>query len=167
VIRDPEKNFESLWNTFHNRYPFFQLRHVDWKKQYGTHRFIRDLGTVYIVAGLAMPRFALDAAARPAAQAGAAFLVLHAIVHLWDAAAGREHVHALLVEIPLAQNTVAVAHGGTLRGLIVQLDIHSAEEAPHLDIARASSTRSAAACCRATPERAQAPRYAMKCTTEA
>jgi broad specificity phosphatase PhoE len=63
-------------------------------------------------------------------------LVMHAIVHLWDAAAGREHVHALLVEIPLAQNTVAVAHGGTLRGLIVQLGIHSAEEAPHLDIAQ-------------------------------
>jgi uncharacterized protein YjeT (DUF2065 family) len=45
------------------------------------HHFIRDLGTVYIVAGLAMRRFALDAAARPAAQAGAAFLVMHAIVH--------------------------------------------------------------------------------------
>jgi hypothetical protein len=100
------------------------------------HHFICDLGTVYNVAGLAMPRFALDAAARPAAQAGAAFLVMHAIVHLWDAAAGREHVHALLVEIPLAQNTVAVAHGGTLRGLIVQFGIHSAEEAPHLDIAQ-------------------------------
>jgi uncharacterized protein YjeT (DUF2065 family) len=100
------------------------------------HHFIRDLGAVYLVAGLAMPWFALDGAARPAAQAGAAFLVMHAIVHLWDAAAGREHVHALLVEIPLAQNTVAVAHGGTLRGLIVQLGIHSAEEAPHLDIAQ-------------------------------
>ena len=36
----------------------------------------------------------------------------------------------------LARNTVAVAHGGTLRGLIVQLGIHSAEEAPHLDIAQ-------------------------------
>ena len=34
----------------------------------------------------------------------------------------------------LAQNTVAVAHGGTLRGLIVQLGICPAEEAPHLDI---------------------------------
>jgi hypothetical protein len=45
------------------------------------HHFICDLGTMYIVAGLAMPRFALDAAARPAAQAGAAFLVMHAIVH--------------------------------------------------------------------------------------
>ena len=36
--RDPEKNFESLWQTFHNRYPFFELRNVDWKKQYDTYR---------------------------------------------------------------------------------------------------------------------------------
>lgn len=36
----------------------------------------------------------------------------------------------------LAQDTVAVAHGGTLRGLIVQLGICSAQEAPHLDIAQ-------------------------------
>ena len=64
------------------------------------HHFIRDLGAVYLVAGVAMPWFALDTAVRPAAQAGAAFLVMHAIVHLCDAAAGREHVHALLVEVP-------------------------------------------------------------------
>lgn len=38
MIRDPERNFESLWNTFHNRYPFFELRNVDWKKQYDTYR---------------------------------------------------------------------------------------------------------------------------------
>jgi C-terminal processing protease CtpA/Prc len=36
--RDPEKNFEELWETFHNRYPFFELRKVDWKKQYDTYR---------------------------------------------------------------------------------------------------------------------------------
>ena len=36
--RDPEKNFEALWRTFHNRYPFFELRNVDWKKQYDTYR---------------------------------------------------------------------------------------------------------------------------------
>ena len=36
----------------------------------------------------------------------------------------------------LTRNTVAVAHGGTLRGLIVQLGITAAEEAPHLDIAQ-------------------------------
>ena len=38
INRDPEKNFEELWETFHNRYPFFELRKVDWKKQYDTYR---------------------------------------------------------------------------------------------------------------------------------
>jgi len=36
--RDPVKNFEELWLTFHNNYPFFELRNVDWKKQYDTFR---------------------------------------------------------------------------------------------------------------------------------
>jgi peptidase S41-like protein/tricorn protease-like protein len=38
VIRDPETNFEEFWRTFHDRYPFFALRGVDWKKQYDTYR---------------------------------------------------------------------------------------------------------------------------------
>ena len=38
IVRDPEKNFEALWRTFHNRYPFFELRNVDWKKQYDIYR---------------------------------------------------------------------------------------------------------------------------------
>jgi len=38
IIRDPERNFEELWKTFHDRYPFFELRNVDWKKQYDTYR---------------------------------------------------------------------------------------------------------------------------------
>lgn len=38
IISDPEKNFEDLWDTFHNRYPFFELRGVDWNKQYETYR---------------------------------------------------------------------------------------------------------------------------------
>ena len=38
TIRDPEKNFEVLWKTFNERYPFFKLRNVDWKKQYETYR---------------------------------------------------------------------------------------------------------------------------------
>ena len=38
IIRNLEKNFEELWKTFHNRYPFFELRNVDWKKQYHTYR---------------------------------------------------------------------------------------------------------------------------------
>ena len=36
--RDPEKNFEEFWKTFYNRYPFFELRNVDWKKQHETYR---------------------------------------------------------------------------------------------------------------------------------
>jgi C-terminal processing protease CtpA/Prc len=36
--RDPEKNFEELWRTFNNHYPFFEVRNVDWKKQYETYR---------------------------------------------------------------------------------------------------------------------------------
>ena len=36
----------------------------------------------------------------------------------------------------LTRDTIAVAHGGTLRGLIVQLGIASKEDAPFLDIAQ-------------------------------
>lgn len=35
---DPEKNFEELWQTFHNRYPFFEERNVDWQEQYDRFR---------------------------------------------------------------------------------------------------------------------------------
>jgi carboxyl-terminal processing protease len=38
IDRDPEKNFEVLWQTFHDRYPFFELRNVDWQEQYDTYR---------------------------------------------------------------------------------------------------------------------------------
>ncbi|MCC7250307.1 S41 family peptidase [Hyphomicrobium sp.] len=38
ATRDPEKNFEALWETFHNRYPFFALRNVDWKAQYDLYK---------------------------------------------------------------------------------------------------------------------------------
>jgi hypothetical protein len=62
--------------------------------------FVRDIGAAYLVAGAALVWFAVYRAARPAAQAGAAFLTVHALVHLWDAAAGREHVHQLLVDLP-------------------------------------------------------------------
>jgi peptidase S41-like protein/tricorn protease-like protein len=35
---DPERNFEVLWKTFNKRYPFFNLRKVDWNKQYRAYR---------------------------------------------------------------------------------------------------------------------------------
>jgi len=62
--------------------------------------FVGDIGAAYLVAGATLPWFAVNRAARPAALAGAAFLALHALVHLWDAAAGREHAHQLLVDLP-------------------------------------------------------------------
>lgn len=60
--------------------------------------FVRDIGAAYVIAGASLLWFACDPAARPAAMAGAAFLVLHAAVHLWDAAAGREMAHQLFVD---------------------------------------------------------------------
>jgi uncharacterized protein YjeT (DUF2065 family) len=62
--------------------------------------FVRDIGAAYVVAGGALVWFAIDRAARPAALAGAAFLAIHAAIHVWDAATGREHVHQLLVDLP-------------------------------------------------------------------
>lgn len=62
--------------------------------------FVRDIGIAYLVCGAAVIWFALDRAARPAAMAGAAFLTLHAAVHLSDAATGREHAHQLLIDVP-------------------------------------------------------------------
>jgi uncharacterized protein YjeT (DUF2065 family) len=62
--------------------------------------FVRDIGAAYLVAGATLVWFATDRAARPAALAGAAFLAIHALIHLWDAAAEREHAHQLLVDLP-------------------------------------------------------------------
>jgi hypothetical protein len=61
--------------------------------------FVRDIGAAYLVAGAALCGFAASPKARPAALAGAAFLTLHALIHLWDAAAGREHAHQLLIDL--------------------------------------------------------------------
>ena len=36
--RNPERNFEHFWEVFHNRYPFFKLRKVNWNKQYEIYR---------------------------------------------------------------------------------------------------------------------------------
>jgi hypothetical protein len=37
-VSDPVENFEQLWQAFENRYAFFDVRGVDWKKQYDTYR---------------------------------------------------------------------------------------------------------------------------------
>src|SRR5215469_6860321 len=62
--------------------------------------FVRDIGAAYLAAGGALLWFAAQPVARAAAQTGAAFLSLHALIHVWDAAAGREHAHQLLTDLP-------------------------------------------------------------------
>ena len=63
--------------------------------------FIRDIGCAYVVVGLSL--FWLASRARqgwPAALAGGVFLTLHALVHLWDAGAGRESGHQFIADVP-------------------------------------------------------------------
>jgi len=62
--------------------------------------FVRDIGDAYVVCGLVFLWFPFERAAQAAAQAGTLFLALHAVVHLWDAAAGREHALQLLIDTP-------------------------------------------------------------------
>ena len=62
--------------------------------------FVRDIGCAYFVSGTALIGFALDRRFGGAALAGAAFLALHAAVHLWDAAAGRESLDHLIWDLP-------------------------------------------------------------------
>ena len=62
--------------------------------------FIRDIGAADLVCGAALVWFAMRPAARPAAQIGAAFLAVHALIHLLNTAAGRAAVEQLLVDVP-------------------------------------------------------------------
>lgn len=55
--------------------------------------FVRDVGAAYLVAAGGLLWFAIDARARAAALAGAAFLGLHGLVHLGEALAGDHPAH--------------------------------------------------------------------------
>ena len=61
--------------------------------------FIRDIGCVYLLAGVALVLAGRGVVLRAAVPA-AAFLALHALVHLGDFAAGREDFHHLLGDLP-------------------------------------------------------------------
>jgi hypothetical protein len=61
--------------------------------------FIRDIGCAYLLAGVALG-LAARGGERHTAIAAAAFLLLHALVHLGDFAAGREDFHHLLGDLP-------------------------------------------------------------------
>jgi len=63
--------------------------------------FVRDIGCAFFVAGGGLAWFALDRRARAAALAGAAFLSLHALMHIFDGLAGRESRTHLAHDLPL------------------------------------------------------------------
>jgi len=71
--------------------------------------FLRDVGAAFLVAGGGLLWFARDPRARPAAVAGAAFLAIHALIHLWDGLAGRERPAHLLHDLPLLFGIAALA----------------------------------------------------------
>ncbi len=66
---------------------------------YNPH-FVRDIGCAYLTSGLAFGWFWRQPQAWPAAFAGAVFLLLHALTHVWDGIAGRESLEHLLSDIP-------------------------------------------------------------------
>ncbi len=71
--------------------------------------FVRDIGGAYLMAGGALIWFALDARARAAALASAAFLALHALVHLGDAIAGREPLDHVMADLPTIYLSALIA----------------------------------------------------------
>ena len=71
--------------------------------------FVRDVGCSYVTVGAALVWFGLDARARAAVLAGGVFLTLHALIHLWDVAAGREVLGHILREVPTVFGPAAVA----------------------------------------------------------
>ena len=68
--------------------------------------FVLDVGIAFIVAGGAFAALAWRRRLRPAAMTGAAFLALHGVLHLWEAAQG--HSDHALFEFVLAVAPAAV-----------------------------------------------------------
>jgi hypothetical protein len=89
--------------------------------------FVRDIGCAYCGAGAALGALAFDARARAAALAGGAFLALHALVHLWDWASGREMLDHLIADLPAVFAPPALALWLAWPNSIVRKEKHHAE----------------------------------------
>jgi hypothetical protein len=75
---------------------------------YNPH-FVRDIGCAFLVAGVGLAWGATDPRGRAAAAAGAAFLWLHALIHVWDGLAGRERPEHLAHDLPMMLGFAAIA----------------------------------------------------------
>lgn len=97
--------------------------------------FVRDIGGAYVAAGGGLGWFLLDRAARPAALVGCAFLSLHALIHLWDGAAGRESLVQLLRDVP-----TVIVPGLVILGL-ARRRTSTSEEKRYAELADAAADR--------------------------
>lgn len=97
--------------------------------------FICDIGAAYLVAGGGVIAFLRDRRARPAALAACAFLTLHALVHLGEAAAGRESLLQLARDLPL------VIVPGPLLFLLLRRRPPSKKETRYAEMADAAADR--------------------------
>lgn len=62
--------------------------------------FVRDIGAVYLLCGLAFLALARHARARPYAIAGCAFLLAHGALHLMEVAMGVHELEHLRADVP-------------------------------------------------------------------
>jgi uncharacterized protein YjeT (DUF2065 family) len=71
--------------------------------------FVRDIGCAYVMAGGAVAWLCFDPRARPGALAAAAFLTLHALVHVAEEIGGQSHSGHMLSELVAVFVPAAVA----------------------------------------------------------
>ena len=82
---------------------------------YNPH-FVRDIGAAYLVVGASLAAFAVrPRAAWPAVVAAAAFLTLHAAIHLFDAVCGTKPLADVMRDCAGIYLPAAIAHAFALR----------------------------------------------------
>ena len=70
---------------------------------------MRDTGCAFLLAGVGLTWFARRPATVPAGIMGAAYLCLHALMHVWDGVAGRERPVHLAHDLPLLGGIAVLA----------------------------------------------------------
>jgi peptidoglycan/LPS O-acetylase OafA/YrhL len=81
---------------------------VDETGPFNSH-LMRDVGCAFLLAGACLALFAARRRFAAAGAAGAGYLVLHALMHVWDGVAGRERAVHLAHDLPLLLGLAAAA----------------------------------------------------------
>ncbi len=94
---------------------------------------MRDTGCAFLLAGACLALFAWRARFAAAGAAGAAYLALHAMMHVWDGLAGRERAAHLAHDLPALLGLAAAAAWAVspeTSALFARKDEQHAEMAP-------------------------------------